>query len=57
MTAEEFGAAWGYLMRVWFPQSEYVPAGGLCFEIQTNDSSAHPEEKHVVDLCVPIRKR
>lgn len=57
VTAEEFGAAWGHLMGAWLPQSGYGPAGGPCFEIQTNDSSAHPEEKHMVDLCVPIRKR
>ena len=57
VTAEEFGAAWGYLLGEWLPQSGYVPAEGVCFEIQTNDSSAHPEGKHVVDVCVPVRKQ
>ena len=32
VTAEEFGAAWGYLLGEWLPQSGYVPAEGVCFE-------------------------
>lgn len=54
ITSGQFGAAWAYLYGEWLPASGHVPAG-LAYEVQKNDSSEHPEQKHLVDLCIPVR--
>ncbi len=56
VAAEEFGRAWGYLLGEWIPGHGYVPAEGYSFEIKKNDSDEHPEKKHLVDICVPVRR-
>lgn len=33
------------------------PADGLCYELYLNDPDQHPEKKHIVDVCEPVRKR
>ena len=33
----------------------YQPDDRLCYEINHNDPKQHPEGKHVVDICVPVR--
>ena len=53
--SDQFGAAWGHLYGEWIPQSGYAPAG-LAYELQKNDSSEDPEQKHLVDICIPVQK-
>ena len=53
--SDQFGAAWGYLYGEWIPQSGHAPAG-LAYELQKNDSSEDPEQKHLVDICIPVQK-
>jgi AraC family transcriptional regulator len=52
---DEFEEAWGALMGGWLPESGYQPDDRLCYEIMHNDPQKHPEHKHVVDICVPVR--
>ena len=56
VTAREFGQAWSYMTEEWLPQSGFLSAGGYSFEIQKNDSSLDPQKKHVVDICIPVRR-
>lgn len=52
--SDQFGLAWGYMYGEWMAQSGHLPAG-LAFEIQWNDSSEDPEQKHRIDICIPVR--
>lgn len=52
----EFADAWGFMYERWLPENGYLPAEGLSFELQKNDSCTHPEKKHVVDICIPVRR-
>ena len=54
IASDQFGVAWGYLYGEWMAQSGHVPAG-LAFELQKNDSSEDPEQKHLVDICIPVQ--
>ena len=53
--SEQFGPAWSYMYGEGISPSGYVPAG-LAFELQKNDSSDDPEKKHLVDICIPVRR-
>lgn len=55
IASDEYGAAWDAVMGGWFPESGYVPDNGPCFEICANDPAQHPEGKHIVDICVPVK--
>lgn len=55
--ARQFGEAWSYMYGQWLPGSGYRAAEGLSFELQKNDSSEHPEGKHLVDICIPVCKK
>ena len=52
---DEYGEAWNHLMGGWLPQSGYQPDDRTCFEINLNDPSKHPQHKHVVDICIPVK--
>jgi len=54
ISAQEFGNAWGYLYE-WIARQNYSVAEGYSFEVKKNDSDAHPEKKHLVDICIPVR--
>ena len=56
ISSEEFGAAWGYMFGEFIPKSGYAPAGGMSFEMKRNDSDEHPQKKHIVDICIPVKK-
>jgi AraC family transcriptional regulator len=51
----QYGDAWDSLCGVWLPDSGYEPADGPSFEIYRNDPSQHPEYKHIVDICIPVK--
>lgn len=55
ITSEEFGEAWDMLMGRWLPESGFQPDDRLCYEICHNNPKEHPENKFVVDICVPVR--
>jgi AraC family transcriptional regulator len=51
----EFQQAWDKIYGVWLPDSGYQPDNHPCFEICHNDPKEHPEHKHIVDICVPVK--
>ena len=53
--SDGFGAAWDALFGGWLPDSGYQPDDRPCFELYLNDPATHPEHKHVLDICIPVR--
>ena len=51
----EYGAAWNWLMGVWFPASGYQPDDRPCFELMLNDPREHPEGKHIVEIWESVK--
>jgi AraC family transcriptional regulator len=52
---KDYEPAWNYIFGEWFPSSGYVPEDKPCFELYLNDPKTHPENKHVVDIYVPVK--
>jgi AraC family transcriptional regulator len=55
ISEHEFQSAWDYMFGVWLPQSGYQPDDRLCFEWCMNDPQKHPEHKHIVKICIPVK--
>ncbi len=55
LNVDEYEEAWGIVCGEWLPDSGYQPDDRLCYEICLNNPAEHPEGKHIVDICVPIR--
>ena len=55
LSAEEFGDAWNSVMGGWLPESGYQCDDRLSFELYHNNFKDHPEKKHIVDICVPVK--
>jgi len=51
----QYGEAWDRLMKDWMPPSGYQPDGRLCYENYVNNPEKHPDGKHIVEICEPIR--
>jgi len=51
----EYGAAWDKVMSEYIPTTGYLPDNRLCYELYLNDPDQHPEKKHIVDICEPVR--
>ncbi len=51
----EYEAAWDRVFGEWLPASGFQPDDRPCFEMFLNDADTHPEHKHVVDICVPVK--
>lgn len=56
ISPEEYGDAWTAVYSQWLPESGYVPEDRPCFEYYLNNPAEHPEHKHIVNICVPVRK-
>ncbi len=52
---DEYEAAWSTIMAGWLPESGYQPDDRLCYELCLNDPKEHPENKHILDICVPVK--
>lgn len=52
---DEYAAAWEMVYGKWLPESGYQPEDGLPFERYLNDPGDHPEGKHIVEICLPIK--
>ncbi len=52
---EQYGEAWDAVMGGFLPKSGFQPDDRLCYEMCLNDPSTHPEKKHIVDICVPVK--
>lgn len=53
--AEEISKAWKS-MCIWVIEKGYEFRDGDFFEIYHNDSKAHPEQKFIIDICIPLYK-
>jgi len=52
----EYGEAWDRLVGEWMPaQGVASDTDRLCYEWYLNDPEQHPEKKHIVDICEPIK--
>jgi AraC family transcriptional regulator len=57
--SDEYAAAWDRMLGKWMPENGVesdVVAGRLCYELYLNDPEQHPEKKHIVDICEPVRR-
>lgn len=52
---DDFENAWNAMYGEWLPQSGYLPDDKPSFELFYNDPYKHPEHKHIVDLCIPVK--
>jgi AraC family transcriptional regulator len=55
ITPDQYQDAWNAVYGGWLPESGYQPADGPCYELYLSDPNQHPEGKHVVDICVPVK--
>jgi len=54
--AAEYGEAWDKLVGEWIPGNGYTSDDSrMCYELYLNDPDEHPEKRHIVDICEPIR--
>ncbi len=50
---KDYQEAWDWIYSKWLPQSGYQPDDGSPFELMKgNDPNG---EKHIVDLCIPVK--
>jgi AraC family transcriptional regulator len=55
ITPDQYQEAWNAIYGGWLPESGYQPEDGPCYEVYLSDPKQHPEGKHVVDICVPLK--
>jgi AraC family transcriptional regulator len=55
LSADEYGEAWQAVMSGWLPESGYQCDDRPMFELYQNNPKDHPEGKHIVDFCVPVK--
>ncbi len=53
--ADQYGEAWNAVFGGWLPESGYQPDDRPCLELCHNNPDEHPEGKHIVDICVPVK--
>ncbi len=51
----QYGEAWDRLFSDWLPESGYQPDDRPCYELYLNDPRSHPQNKHILEICEPIR--
>ncbi|MBT8395739.1 MAG: AraC family transcriptional regulator [Gemmatimonadetes bacterium] len=51
----QYEAAWKAVYGEWLPQSGYQPEDGPPFERYLNNPEEHPEGKHIVEICLPVK--
>lgn len=50
----DFEKAWNSLCN-WFVESGYQQGDGCTYELYHNDYTTHPQQKHIVDICIPVK--
>lgn len=51
---DEFQKSWNTMCK-WFTESGYQQADGCTYELYHNSHRTHPDNKHIVDICIPIK--
>jgi AraC family transcriptional regulator len=52
---DQYQDAWNLMCGSWLPQSGYQCDDRLCYELSLNSPKEHPQGKHIVDICVPVK--
>ena len=52
---DQYEAAWKAVYGEWLPKSGYQPDDGPPFERYLNNPEEHPECKHIVEICLPVK--
>jgi AraC family transcriptional regulator len=55
ISPDQYQDAWNTVYGGWLPTSGYQPTDGPCYELYLNQPKDHPEGKHIVDICVPVK--
>ena len=55
LDVDQYAAAWDQVFKEWLPASGYQPDDRPAFELCHNDPHEHPEGKHIVDICIPVK--
>jgi AraC family transcriptional regulator len=55
LRSDQFEDAWQAVYGIWLPESGCQPENGPTFELYQNDPKEHPEGKHLVDICIPVK--
>jgi len=50
----QFEKAWNSMCN-WFVNSGYQQGDGCTYELYHNDYTTHPDKKHIVDICIPVK--
>ncbi|KAA3609998.1 MAG: helix-turn-helix domain-containing protein [Calditrichaeota bacterium] len=53
--SDEYESAWKVIYGDWLPQSGFQPDDRPCYELYLNNPKEHPENKHIVDIYVPVK--
>lgn len=53
---KDYEEAWRQFMAEWLPGSGYQPADGPCLELYRPDATSHPDGRHRVELCLPVKR-
>ncbi|MCM1988859.1 AraC family transcriptional regulator [Oceanirhabdus seepicola] len=51
---KEYSGAWDFMYSEWLSNSGYQPRDSFAFEVYNNDPNTHPQNKHLVDIYLPI---
>jgi hypothetical protein len=51
----DYQPAWNFIYGTWLPESGFQPDDRLCYESYPMDVQATVPDKHVVDICVPVK--
>lgn len=52
---KDYANAWFAMMGAWMPESGYEPDDRACFEWFHHDCAESEDQRHAVDICVPVR--
>lgn len=55
LAEDEYEEAWNNVFGKWLPESGYQPDDRLCYEFYHNNPKEHPENKCIVDICIPVK--
>lgn len=50
----DFEKAWNSMCK-WFIESGYQQGDGCSYELYHNDHTSHPEQKFIIDICIPVK--
>ena len=51
----EYEEAWETVYSGWLPKSGFQPDERFCFERYLNDPKMHPQKKHIIEICIPVK--